>query len=515
MGYAILLLGLVALLSWWYFGALFFVPIALAVGRWGVPVGAVISITTAMFVLTGLVGGSRVSTPESAVRQLVPDDPRMAPLDFAWPSYFFQQCWFDIAGYLRHIVREITVTWRWAERFLPGVPLQSAVLDADDRPRTIRSRTITIGLTWPVLTVPAAFLAGATAGATAAAVLVATIASVMSLVGITVTVAVLSLMTLWARAARRIRRSTACCTRCFHLAKLPAYPCPGSHPGAPETGVLHRRLRPGIHGLWWHRCGCGKMLPTTPARIARALHPVCPLCLSPLHSGSGYATEVRVALFGAPRSGKSELVRMAVEQLTQVPGAPAEVADLPLEPSAQPSAVTLEFGGRRPTLVHVFHSRGRDLLDPERRRQLSYLDHVSSLIYALDPISVPALRTTARELPGLPYSVEEFAADDPEESYHAVVSGMRFINVDTRNKLLAVVVTKSDVLAPLDGASLGPSSEAVQQWLRAHGIDGISFSVRNDFRMSRYFRTTTSDCADAVEPLRWLLRAERVHRVKT
>ena len=502
----IIVVLLLVLLAWWFFGAVLALPIALEAARWGLLVGAAVGLAVTMFLLTGILGGERTSSPAAAVKISMPDDPRPAPLDFAWPSYLLLQCWYDIRENLRQVRRGIVVSWQTAWHLLPRITLPASSLRAVTGRPKVRSRWATVAVGWPLLTIPAAFLAGASVGAGAVALLVTATGAALAVLATFIALLVLGVLNLATRILRHVRRSVACCTHCYHLARVPVFACPGAHPVATESQRMHRRLRPGIQGLWWRRCGCGRLLPTTAARATRQLKPHCPRCLKPLYAHAGYASDLRIAVFGAPRAGKSNLLLAAVQAIAAAPS--AQVAVVITEPD---SVITLRFEKRRrPAVVHLFHPRGVDLLDPERRREMSYLDGASGLIYVLDPFSVPGLRTAIDHLPDRSFPDGTFATDDPTESYHAVVAALRFISVDTRTKRLAVVVTKRDLLSLVDDAAAAPSSPDVLAWIEKQGVDGISFSVENDFRQSRFFLVSARDQPGAQEPLRWLLSNEGI-----
>lgn len=506
---AAVLLAVPALL-WWACLGFFLQRWWLLAACWGVPVGATAVLVAAVAVLTGLAGHPRMITPEAATRKVVPQLPEPGPLDFAWPAYFFEQWWYDVAEIIRLSKWGTALNWGMAWRLVPRWPNLVRRIGADDldAPRT---RWTTIALIGPLLAVPAAFLAGATAGAVAALVLVTAVAAALWAIVFLGCAAGVGVVVGWTRATRRVYRAQAYCTRCFHRAELPAYACPGRHRDAPDAEHLHRRLRPGILGVWWHRCGCGLLLPTTPRRVSRALEPFCPACQAPLHTGAGYSRDVRIAVFGGPYAGKSSLVTGAIGVFTAAPAAPAAVDPLPAGAAPASPAVTLRFaGGRRPALVHLFDSRGEDLLDPERRRRLTYLEDAGSLILTLDPFSIPAVRTALDQVPEDRRPAAGPTGDEPDDAYRAMVEALRFHGAGAAPRRLAVVVTKYDALAVLPRERMDPGSDAVREWLSRHGLGRVVFAAARDFPSVRYFRTSTGEPDGIGEPLGWLLREEGV-----
>jgi hypothetical protein len=496
---------------WWACLAFFLQRWIALAAFWGVPVGAAAALLTAAAVLTGAAGRPRLLTPRAATRKVVPQLPEPAPLDFAWPVYFFEQWHYDVAEIVRLAGRGAVDGWRTAWHLVPSGPNIVRRIVADG-PHMSPTRWTTWAVLGPLLLVPTAFLVGATAGALAVVTLVVVVATALWLVTFLLCAAGVGLMVAWSRACRQWNRAEAYCTRCFHRAELPAYACPGPHPDAHDAERLHRRLRPGVLGIWWHRCGCGQLLPTTPRRVARLLPAVCPACRAPMHSGAGWSRDVRIAVFGGAQAGKTAMVAGAVRAYTSVPAAPAALQTLPAAaaPVAAESAVTLRFPGRRrPALVHLFDSRGDDLLDPQRRQKLTYLDDASSLILALDPFSLPGLRLALEQVSASVRPAVEPADDDPDDAYRAMVDALRFHGAVAR-KRLAVVLTKYDALALLDRERMDADSNAVRAWLKRHGLGKIVFSADRDFREVRYFRTAADALDEVVDPLNWILREEGV-----
>jgi len=230
-----------------------------------------------------------------------------------------------------------------------------------------------------------------------------------------------------------------------------------------------------------------------------------------MHDDAGWSRDVRIAVFGGAHAGKTAMVAGAVRAYTSPPAGPAAVDPLPASAPAASPAVTLRFpGGRRPSLVHLFDSRGEDLLDPQRRRRLTYLDDATSLILTVDPFSLPGLRLALEQVSASERPAVEPADDDPDDAYNAMVEALRFHGAGAARKRLAVVVTKYDALAVLDRERMDPESDAVRAWLERHGLGRIVFAAARDFHQVRYFRAAAGAPAEIVDPLNWILREEGV-----
>jgi hypothetical protein len=183
----------------------------------------------------------------------------------------------------------------------------------------------------------------------------------------------------------------------------------------------------------------------------------------------------------------------------------------PVESSERAGTVTLRFEGRkRPKVVHLFDPRGADTLEPARRRELRYLEHASSMLYVLDPFSIPGLRAAIRHAPDVDFTPGEHATDDPVDAFDSVISSLRSFGGGLSSGVIAVAVVKKDLLDQVSTDHLDTSSEAVRRWISQHGAGGLTWAVEHDFRRHRYFLVSAGDPAAAGEPVRWLLRAEGV-----
>lgn len=497
---------------------LFFIstPLALAGVAAGAVAGVVIVAVIAVSALAGRPEWVVVCTPDRVRDGLLPGRvaDRFVRRDRAWPQYFAVQVLLDLVGIAGRARAAVTRVWReplrwWRERNLYawwplGVPVVVAQLS----------------VTAAVLIAVLATAAG-TAVVSAAAWLFGTPA-VYLLRGADTT---------W----QAVVKSRASCKRCYELAAVPAYRCLGAHPPVDRRAGddLHRDLRPGRLGVWWRRCSCGWLLPTTVLRAAfsRRLRACCPSCGEPLFDGAGVVTDVRLPVFGAPSAGKTQFIMAALVGLHTAADRSGVALSLPDEHGRQtyemyaalvrrgataaktdgPVSVTVRLAkGPRVALLHVFDAAGEVLVDPEQNARLSYLDYARTLAFVLDPFSVRRLREQCADAD--PRAVEEAnpALHNPEDSYNAAVRRLQDYSVRTDRQRLAFVVSKADVLERLDARPAATSGVAVRSWLCDQGLDNLVVAAERDFKEVEFFLISGRDGSPggAFAPLSWVLAQE-------
>jgi len=333
------------------------------------------------------------------------------------------------------------------------------------------------------------------------------------------------------RAAERWRRgkliTQGACMQCFHVTPWPAYQCP-------TCLRPHHDVRPGRLGLLVRRCECGTHLPTRASRAAWKVTPVCQRCGAPLPEGGGAVRDVRIPVFGDISAGKTRFLYASLNSLMQT----AQRAGLDVSFPDQASRELAEFGlsvirsgretaktstnaqvtltcrlgaGRGSELVHLFDAAGEHFRNARRPDALRFLDDGQGLVYVLDPFSVEAIRRQVADRDPAAMGLAHAAAGDPELTYDEVVSRLRDSGVPASRELLAVVVSKADLLR---SAGLQPptGSAAIAQWLRDCGVHNLVISAPREFAKVSFFMVASQHLSpgspdDPGTPLRWLLTA--------
>lgn len=498
-------------------------PAALVAVAGGALGGLAVTLVRTFAVLAGR-PGTELRTPVDVSAGKLPGrvPVRQIRRDRAWPQYFAAQVKLDVDRATERSWRSVTALWSWSARSVQRLPTRVAMA------------------LWPVLLPGAVFLvtyaAGTVVGIAAVLVLVAAVAAVGWSVGVLAVLLLRGLDRTW----QRLARADGSCPQCHEVRRLPAYRCAGPHPPEErrDRWDLHRDVRPGRLGVFWRRCGCGTRLPTTVLRASRSMQPCCPRCAEPLHRGAAVDTDVRIPVFGAASAGKTHLImaglvtlrRSADPKRLRITVADdaserlyrgyAELVDADgaapkTDPAQPPVALTLRLhAGLRRAMVHVFDAAGEALADPDQHARFAYLDYARTLVFVIDPFSVPEIRSGYGGPFAELFRLANAAADDPELSYQATVGRLRGHGVRTARKRLAFVVSKQDVLAELPLAEQpGGRSDEVRRWLVARGMDNLVTSAERDFKEVRYFRASAKlhkDWSSAVEPFRWLLAGERL-----
>lgn len=333
------------------------------------------------------------------------------------------------------------------------------------------------------------------------------------------------------RAVERWRRGRllpqAACMQCFHVTPWPAYRCPACQ-------RLQHDVRPGRLGLLSRRCVCGTHLPTLASRAAWRVTPVCQRCGASLPKGAGAVRDVRVPVFGDVSAGKTRFLYASLNSLMQTERrkvifpdeGSGELAEYGLDvirsgrETAKTStngqvALTCQLGaGRRSELVHLFDAAGENFRRARQPDSLRFLDDGHGLVYVLDPFSVEAIREQVADQEAAKPGLAHAAAGDPELTYDEVVSRLRDSGVPASTQLLAVVVSKADLLRSA-GLDLPSESGAIAQWLRDSGVHNLVISAPREFDQVRFFAVASQDVApggldDPGAPLRWLLTSNGV-----
>lgn len=456
-------------------------------------------------------------TPDRAVASLARRQRKKPYLttDPAWPSYFLGQVLLDQWGAIRWVARDLLPLIRFVGRHMS--------------PRNAKKFL----LLWPFFALFGAVGIGlGLVLGVALSVLANLLATGLALLLGAVAAGVLRLYErIW-----QIRlRASASCPRCYHVSRLPAYRCPGSHPDGKN---LHRDLRSGRLGLIRRSCACGGRLPVTRGRASRQLTALCQLCGHPLHQGAAAVTDIRVPVFGATSAGKTQLLVSAMVGLTGRSGTGgivvvaadpesdrtyqqnarivAGTAALNKTTDVPPFATTLRISqGRREALLHLFDAAGEKLVNPLGNAEYSYLDFARTLVFVLDPFAIAEVRDQLGTFPEIARQANA-AVHDPEDSYNGTVSRLRRYGVATERQRVAFVLTKADLLSRLPvGADVDPERDdpaAVRRWLVDRRMENLLLAAERDFAEVRYFCVNAKDpgARGALAPFDWLLRLERL-----
>lgn len=249
---------------------------------------------------------------------------------------------------------------------------------------------------------------------------------------------------------------------CYRRIGLPVYACP-------RCGRRHHDLVPSTAGAFRHVCECGARLPTTVPLGRYRLTAYCPHCAGRLPDRIGRVRVEPVPFIGGPAAGKTTFMFLAIRALhartREIEGALAFVEkrhqhayasavaefarggqlaktgpELPLA-----TMLDVELPGRRPRILYLFDPAGELFTGAAQVESLRYLDHSEALVFVLDPFALPEVRGTLTEGErSIPIATSD---EDPSDTLQRVLNDLRSRPDRGRQRRVAVVVTKADLLA--------------------------------------------------------------------
>lgn len=318
---------------------------------------------------------------------------------------------------------------------------------------------------------------------------------------------------------------------CYRPVPLAVHRCPGCDAG-------HGSLRPGRYGVLWHRCSCGRRLPTTRFTKRGKLTTRCPHCDRRLPEITGTTRVVHAPLVGGTSSGKTMLMAAMVEGLhafarrgeITVEYASADdksaARDLDQElrqtgwaratTGGQPRALMLTVTrGRRRRLLYLYDPMGESVSEADRVRAQHYLQHADGVVLVADVLADPKVRgklgadDLARARAARP------STQGPWDTYQRLTGELAALTGRRGRLSVATVVTKRDILDQLTTLAV-PGAE-IDGWLAQIGLGPLVRALGHDFRAARYWAVSAhaatgtgpleSEQRRAAEPVLWLLAA--------
>lgn len=392
----------------------------------------------------------------------------------AYRHYLLRQFWRDVAALFLH-----TVPW-WLSRVQRAISsLTSSILTP---PQGLFAFPVWLGLCAGLVLAGLPLVA---AGVVFGAVTVVIAAA--GLAGWSVCVAVLgSVERLW----MAYRRILIACPHpgCYRRFALPTYACP-------RCDRRHPRLVPGLAGAFRHVCRCGARLPTTILLGRFRLAAYCPHCERPLPGRIGRARVEPLPIVGGPAAGKTTLMRLAVGELAE---AAPQRAGAPQPPGA--TMLDLPSAGR---ILYLFDPAGELHTGATQVERLGYLDHGEALLFVIDPFALPELRPamSQEERRLAPATSEE----DPSDTLQRLLAELRSREDQGRQRRIAVVVTKTDLLRRTGvGRDLADPGADVRGWLEGVGLGNTIRTLEHAAGQVRYFASgLDSEPGALAELLAW------------
>jgi Double-GTPase 2 len=479
----------------------FVVPVAIAlavVTGFGLGVGRFLRDAWRTLTATGVDGPSPVSRP-----------PVGRP-DPAYPHYLLVQVWRDALSLNRRTVPWFVAQARWAISTLTETLLPL--------PRGLALFPLWFGLCAGVVlaTVPLSVAALAFGLATV-------VTAAVGLAGWSVCVLVLGAVE---RVWMAYRRILIACPHagCYQRFALPEYSCP-------RCEERHARLTPNHLGAFRHVCRCGARLPTTILLGRFRLGAYCPHCRRRLPGRIGRARVEPLPFVGGPAAGKTTLMFLAVRALRASAAGARGRAEFVAARDARAYAgavAELDRGGRLAKtgpelpvatmvdltlpaahrILYLFDPAGELHTGATRVERLRYLDHGEALLFVIDPFALPELRLALsadeRRLVEEALDLQTATSDeDPSDTLQRLLAELRSRDDQGRQRRIAVVVTKADVLRETTvGGGLDTDPRG---WLERLGLGNTIRTLERTAGEVRYFASgLDSSPAALAELLGWV-----------
>ncbi|MFD0684664.1 TRAFAC clade GTPase domain-containing protein [Actinomadura fibrosa] len=313
---------------------------------------------------------------------------------------------------------------------------------------------------------------------------------------------------------------------CYERIGLPEYECPG-------CAARHPRLTPGAGGAFRHVCRCGARLPTTVPLGRFRLAAYCPHCGGPLPERIGRVRVEPLPFVGGPAAGKTTFMVLGIRALhARARAAHGRLAfveqrhaqayegairefrrggrlaktgpELPLA-----TMVDVELPGRARRILYLFDPAGEHYTGATEVESLRYLDHGEALLFIVDPFALPqvrrALTADERRL------VDQAAAssgEDPADTLQRVLNELRSRPDQGRQKRVAVVVTKTDLLARTEiGRCLADGADGpdLRGWLGRVGLGNTVRTIDQVAGQVRYLASGLgTEPAEVADLLGWV-----------
>ncbi|MBW8485453.1 zinc ribbon domain-containing protein [Actinomadura parmotrematis] len=305
---------------------------------------------------------------------------------------------------------------------------------------------------------------------------------------------------------------------CYEKIALPEYACP-------NCGTRHRRLVPNTGGAFRHVCRCGTRLPTTVPLGRFRLSAFCPHCGGKLPDRIGRVRVEPLAFVGGPSAGKTTFMVMGIRALhARARGADGRVAFVePKHAQAYAGAIRefqrggrlaktgpglplatmldVDLPGRSRRILYLFDPAGEHYTGAGEVGSLRYLDHGEALLFVVDPFALPQVERSLTAEEAL--AVDQLAAasaEDPADTLQRVLNELRSRPDKGRQKRVAVVVTKTDLLVRTEIGRTLDDDPDLRSWLGRVGLGNTVRTLDQVAGQVRYFgsgpQTPPADIAD-------------------
>jgi hypothetical protein len=168
--------------------------------------------------------------------------------------------------------------------------------------------------------------------------------------------------------------------------------------------------------------------------------------------------------------------------------------------------VDVELPGRARRILYLFDPAGEHYTGATEVESLRYLDHSEALLFVVDPFALPHLR---RALTGDEREFIDHAAvsseEDPADTLQRVLNDLRSRPDQGRQKRVAVVVTKTDLLVRTEIGRCLDEDTDLREWLGRVGLGNTVRTLDQVAAQVRYFASgLATEPADVADLLGWV-----------
>lgn len=291
---------------------------------------------------------------------------------------------------------------------------------------------------------------------------------------------------------------------CYKRVSLPIFVCP-------NCGAWHKRLIPGIFGVFRRRCQCGTLLPASSLSGRKRLDMICPNsdCNKQLHTSIGSAPSFHYAVLGEPSSGKTSYLYSLIFSMLNINKydwfsikdnnsksiyklfSADYLKGIPPLKTVQklPDSLILESSPKVGSGLFYFYDPAGEyfLSDAETINQGEYQQYLDGMFFVIDPFSVPSIRSkcTQNELIQAGAAAGEF-----QSVYERLINYMRATYND---KLLqripvSVIITKADLIhanPKFKSPIFGYDETQLVEWLQQNGFEQVITAFNTYFNRER------------------------------
>lgn len=347
--------------------------------------------------------------------------------------------------------------------------------------------------------------------------------------------------------------------RCPYAGCREPVPLPHFHCKNPGCSVLHTRLVPDRHGLFFRTCTCGTLNPTMYLLGKGSMKAICPKCKGPMDA-SALGGNLHVYLQGSPSAGKTLLFTAATwslekeglsglsvkhvehtgsEKYTSLYKPQFEHGLMPDKtPETDPNAAILSVrrGWGLPTSLYLYDPAGEASQDAQLLQEQRVLEWYDGILFVLDPLLFPSVQDKRAER-GIPQG-STYRPYEIADSINRILQVLRTYHGARaiQKRRAAVVISKGDLPEVQEAMGIKPTevseagqwdelgaqaSDRIKTWLQQDYQEVVSH-VEGAFREVRFFLVSATGPdprpgralapQGATVPLKWLLARQSALR---